>query len=184
MYEKNHTVSQSLALIIYVAEVTKDGLFSVREMECMVWISYHLFTFLKSYEKIWYTTHVIWQGCCVNAPMITLEDYSNGSQGYTYNYFVCQISSNIFPFLMHYFPLFIWFVFTLSYCYNTHEDVRHEKVVEIVEKLRKGEKPPVSHYIKPIALGYFSHVLLVQSHCTGKTNALPDFFWAYELIKQ
>uniref|UniRef100_A0A0D3ASF2 Uncharacterized protein n=1 Tax=Brassica oleracea var. oleracea TaxID=109376 RepID=A0A0D3ASF2_BRAOL len=42
-------------------EVTKDGLFSVREMECM--------------------------GCCVNAPMITLEDYSNGSQGYTYNYF-------------------------------------------------------------------------------------------------
>ncbi|XP_013617443.1 PREDICTED: NADH dehydrogenase [ubiquinone] flavoprotein 2, mitochondrial-like [Brassica oleracea var. oleracea] len=64
-------------------EVTKDGLFSVREMECM--------------------------GCCVNAPMITLEDYSNGSQGYTYNYFVY---------------------------------VRHEKVVEIVEKLRKGEKPP------------------------------------------
>ncbi|WZZ34527.1 hypothetical protein YC2023_017928 [Brassica napus] len=97
-------------------EVTKDGLFSVREMECM--------------------------GCCVNAPMITVEDYSNGSQGYTYNYFVCQISSNIFPFLMHYFPLFIRFVFTLSYCYNTHEDVRPEKVVEIVEKLRKGEKPP------------------------------------------
>ncbi|CAN6853990.1 unnamed protein product, partial [Brassica oleracea] len=64
-------------------EVTKDGLFSVREMECM--------------------------GCCVNAPMITVEDYSNGSQGYTYNYFVY---------------------------------VRPEKVVEIVEKLRKGEKPP------------------------------------------
>ncbi|KAF3536504.1 hypothetical protein F2Q69_00021521 [Brassica cretica] len=42
-------------------EVTKDGFFSVGEMECM--------------------------GCCVNAPMITVEDYSNGSQGYTYNYF-------------------------------------------------------------------------------------------------
>ncbi|CAF2125578.1 unnamed protein product [Brassica napus] len=64
-------------------EVTKDGLFSVGEMECM--------------------------GCCVNAPMITVADYSNGSEGYTYNYF---------------------------------EDVTPEKVVEIVEKLRKGEKPP------------------------------------------
>ncbi|KAH9623073.1 hypothetical protein KSS87_001166 [Heliosperma pusillum] len=42
-------------------EVTKDGLFSVGEMECM--------------------------GCCVNAPMITVADYSNGSEGYTYNYF-------------------------------------------------------------------------------------------------
>lgn len=28
------------------------------------------------------------QGCCVNAPMITVADYSNGSEGYTYNYFV------------------------------------------------------------------------------------------------
>ncbi|CAI8601381.1 unnamed protein product [Vicia faba] len=46
-------------------------------------------------------------GCCVNAPMITVADYSNGSEGYTYNYF---------------------------------EDVTPEKVVEIVEKLRKGEK--------------------------------------------
>ncbi|CAN6861371.1 unnamed protein product [Brassica oleracea] len=64
-------------------EVTKDGLFSVGEMECM--------------------------GCCVNAPMITVADYSNGSEGYTYNYFVY---------------------------------VTPEKVVEIVEKLRKGEKPP------------------------------------------
>ncbi|XP_040865372.1 NADH dehydrogenase [ubiquinone] flavoprotein 2, mitochondrial-like isoform X1 [Glycine max] len=64
-------------------EVTPDGLFSVGEMECM--------------------------GCCVNAPMITVADYSNGSEGYTYNYF---------------------------------EDVTPEKVVEIVEKLRKGEKPP------------------------------------------
>ncbi|GMP90801.1 hypothetical protein CsSME_00041770 [Camellia sinensis var. sinensis] len=43
-------------------EVTKDGLFSVGEMECM--------------------------GCCVNAPMITVADYSNGSEGYTYNYYV------------------------------------------------------------------------------------------------
>ncbi|KAJ9543320.1 hypothetical protein OSB04_023027 [Centaurea solstitialis] len=64
-------------------EVTKDGLFSVGEMECM--------------------------GCCVNAPMITVADYSNGSEGYTYNYY---------------------------------EDVTPKKVVEIVEALRRGEKPP------------------------------------------
>lgn len=30
----------------------------------------------------------VMQGCCVNAPMITVADYSNGSEGYTYNYFV------------------------------------------------------------------------------------------------
>nr|KJB39376.1 hypothetical protein B456_007G009700 [Gossypium raimondii]KJB39377.1 hypothetical protein B456_007G009700 [Gossypium raimondii]KJB39379.1 hypothetical protein B456_007G009700 [Gossypium raimondii] len=42
-------------------EVTKDGLFSVGEMECM--------------------------GCCVNAPMIAVADYTNGSEGYTYNYY-------------------------------------------------------------------------------------------------
>lgn len=42
-------------------EVTSDGLFSVGEMECM--------------------------GCCVNAPMITVADYSKGSDGYTYNYY-------------------------------------------------------------------------------------------------
>ncbi|THU61242.1 hypothetical protein C4D60_Mb07t21240 [Musa balbisiana] len=65
-------------------EVTKDGMFSVGEMECM--------------------------GCCVNAPMITVADYSNGSEGYTYNYY---------------------------------EDVTPKRVVEIVEMLRSGEKPPV-----------------------------------------
>ncbi|KAL6007318.1 hypothetical protein ACLOJK_032815 [Asimina triloba] len=42
-------------------QVTKDGMFSVGEMECM--------------------------GCCVNAPMITVADYSRGSEGYTYNYY-------------------------------------------------------------------------------------------------
>ncbi|KAL3717409.1 hypothetical protein ACJRO7_008918 [Eucalyptus globulus] len=49
------------------------------------------------------------QGCCVNAPMITVADYSNGSEGYTYNYY---------------------------------EDVTPERVVEIVELLRRGEKLP------------------------------------------
>ena len=39
----------------------KDGLFSVSEMECM--------------------------GCCVNAPMITVADYSTGPEGYIYNYY-------------------------------------------------------------------------------------------------
>ena len=28
------------------------------------------------------------QGCCVNAPMIAVADYSKGSEGYTYNYYV------------------------------------------------------------------------------------------------
>nr|KJB52367.1 hypothetical protein B456_008G258400 [Gossypium raimondii] len=42
-------------------EVTNDGLFSVGEMECM--------------------------GCCVNVPMIAVADYTNGSEGYTYNYY-------------------------------------------------------------------------------------------------
>ncbi|KAJ7565102.1 hypothetical protein O6H91_02G048100 [Diphasiastrum complanatum] len=42
-------------------EVTKDGLFSVGEMECM--------------------------GCCVNAPMIAVADYTKGAEGFTYNYY-------------------------------------------------------------------------------------------------
>jgi len=29
------------------------------------------------------------QGCCVNAPMIVVADYSKGSEGYSYNYYVC-----------------------------------------------------------------------------------------------
>ncbi|KAE9585823.1 putative oxidoreductase [Lupinus albus] len=49
------------------------------------------------------------QGCCVNAPMITVADYSNGSEGYHYNYY---------------------------------EDVTPERVIDIVEKLKRGEKPP------------------------------------------
>lgn len=65
-------------------EVTKDGMFSVGEMECM--------------------------GCCVNAPMITVADYTKASEGYTYNYY---------------------------------EDVTPERVIEIVEMLRKGEVPKV-----------------------------------------
>ncbi|KAG6549086.1 hypothetical protein Mapa_009312 [Marchantia paleacea] len=64
-------------------EVTKDGKFSVGEMECM--------------------------GCCVNAPMIVVADYSNGVEGYSYNYF---------------------------------EDLTPERVVEVIEAYRKGEKPP------------------------------------------
>ncbi|XP_075507644.1 NADH dehydrogenase [ubiquinone] flavoprotein 2, mitochondrial-like isoform X1 [Primulina tabacum] len=48
-------------------------------------------------------------GCCVNAPMITVADYSNGSEGYAYNYY---------------------------------EDVTPKRVVEVVEALRRGEKPP------------------------------------------
>eukprot|EP00244_Chara_vulgaris_P006031 TRINITY_DN2309_c0_g1_i1.p1 TRINITY_DN2309_c0_g1~~TRINITY_DN2309_c0_g1_i1.p1 ORF type:complete len:293 (+),score=52.71 TRINITY_DN2309_c0_g1_i1:142-1020(+) len=65
-------------------EVTPDGMFSVAEMECM--------------------------GCCVNAPMIAIADYSNGVEGYTYNYY---------------------------------EDLTPESVVEILEMLKRGEKPKV-----------------------------------------
>eukprot|EP00245_Coleochaete_scutata_P004370 TRINITY_DN1682_c0_g1_i1.p1 TRINITY_DN1682_c0_g1~~TRINITY_DN1682_c0_g1_i1.p1 ORF type:complete len:289 (+),score=49.30 TRINITY_DN1682_c0_g1_i1:95-961(+) len=63
-------------------EVTKDGLFSVGEMECM--------------------------GCCVNAPMITVADYSNGVENYSYHYY---------------------------------EDLTPENVINIVESLKRGEKP-------------------------------------------
>jgi hypothetical protein len=28
------------------------------------------------------------QGCCVNAPMIAVADYSKGSEDYSYNYYV------------------------------------------------------------------------------------------------
>ncbi len=42
-------------------ETTPDGMFTLGEMECM--------------------------GCCVNAPMIAVADYSGGSDSYTYNYF-------------------------------------------------------------------------------------------------
>ncbi|MBA0758483.1 hypothetical protein Gotri_021475 [Gossypium trilobum] len=44
-----------------------------------------------------------------------VADYTNGSEGYTYNYYV-------------------------GFC---REDVTTQRVVEIVEMLRKGEKPPV-----------------------------------------
>lgn len=45
----------------------------------------------------------------------------------------------------------------VSYWCQLQEDVTPEKVVEIVEKLRKGEKPPV----RPLTMIYFitAHVL-------------------------
>ena len=42
-------------------ESTADGLFTLSEMECM--------------------------GCCVNAPMIAVADYTKGVEGFTYNYY-------------------------------------------------------------------------------------------------
>lgn len=44
-----------------MGQTTPDGLFTLGEMECM--------------------------GCCVNAPMIVVSDYSNGVEGYSYNYY-------------------------------------------------------------------------------------------------
>ena len=40
---------------------TEDGMFTLSEMECM--------------------------GCCVNAPMIAVADYTKGVEGFTYNYY-------------------------------------------------------------------------------------------------
>ena len=31
------------------------------------------------------------QGSCVNAPMIAVADYSNGAEGYSYNYYVSAV---------------------------------------------------------------------------------------------
>lgn len=46
---------------IHMGQTTADGMFTLGEMECM--------------------------GCCVNAPMIVVSDYSNGVEGYSYNYY-------------------------------------------------------------------------------------------------
>ena len=42
-------------------ETTEDGMFTLGEMECM--------------------------GCCVSAPMVAVADYTNGAEGYSYNYY-------------------------------------------------------------------------------------------------
>mmetsp|Transcript_56074 Transcript_56074/g.177679 ORF Transcript_56074/g.177679 Transcript_56074/m.177679 type:complete len:198 (-) Transcript_56074:96-689(-) len=63
-------------------QTTADGMFTLGEMECM--------------------------GCCVNAPMVVVADYTNGVEGYSYNYY---------------------------------EDLTPKSVIEIVDKLKKGEKP-------------------------------------------
>ncbi len=46
---------------IHVGETTADGMFTLGEMECM--------------------------GCCVNAPMVAVADYSAGVEGFSYNYY-------------------------------------------------------------------------------------------------
>ncbi|KAF5829532.1 thioredoxin-like [2Fe-2S] ferredoxin-domain-containing protein [Dunaliella salina] len=46
---------------IHIGETTKDGMFTLSEMECM--------------------------GACVNAPMLAVADYSGGVEGYSYNYY-------------------------------------------------------------------------------------------------
>lgn len=70
--------------------------------------------------------------------MITVADYSNGSEGYTYNYYV-----SIRPPLMILAPnTFLPRKFELLL--PMQEDVTPKRVVEIVEALKRGEKPPVS----------------------------------------
>jgi len=46
---------------IHVGETTKDGMFTLGEMECM--------------------------GACVNAPMVAIADYTNGVEGFSYIYY-------------------------------------------------------------------------------------------------
>ena len=46
---------------IHMGQTTPDGMFTLGEMECM--------------------------GCCVNAPMIVVADFSKGVDGYSYNYY-------------------------------------------------------------------------------------------------
>ena len=49
------------SLDIGFGETTEDGQFTLTEVECL--------------------------GACVNAPMIAVADYSNGVEGYSYNYY-------------------------------------------------------------------------------------------------
>jgi len=70
-------------LHIKLGETTEDKMFTLGEMECM--------------------------GCCVNAPMIVVSDFSNPP----------------------------------NYSYNFYEDLTCEKAIEIIEMLRRGEKPVV-----------------------------------------
>ncbi|GJM89012.1 hypothetical protein PR202_ga05605 [Eleusine coracana subsp. coracana] len=66
-------------------EVTSDGLFSVGEMECMNWSDCVVISDVKI--NFIHISGLHWQGCCVNAPMIAVADYSKGSEGYSYNYY-------------------------------------------------------------------------------------------------
>lgn len=72
--------------------------------------------------------------------MITVADYSNGSEGYTYNYYVS--AHNIFIQPSHINSLCLNHNY-LRILYHFQEDVTPKRVVEIVEMLRRGEKPPV-----------------------------------------
>lgn len=128
---------------------------------------FFIFSFFLS-SLVW-----ILQGCCVNAPMITVADYSKGSEGYTYNYYV-KIHSWTF-----YFILFFLSFLLFNFCFlNYQEDVTPKRVVEIVEMLRRGEAPPVS-LIPPINffiqipkflhflwhLNYENHLIECQNNC-------------------
>jgi (2Fe-2S) ferredoxin len=54
-----HTLEEHLG--IHLGQTTPDGMFTLGEMECM--------------------------GCCINAPMMVVADYSKGVDGYSYNYY-------------------------------------------------------------------------------------------------
>lgn len=99
----------------------------------------------------------------MNAPMIVVADYSNGVEGYSYNYYVSSLL--LVPFLkcrnvialttasvQNFFVLACirsGFVLYLGGCVNAilclQEDLTKERVVELVEELRQGKKPKVGH---------------------------------------
>eukprot|EP00878_Enallax_costatus_P023129 GHUV01024590.1.p1 GENE.GHUV01024590.1~~GHUV01024590.1.p1 ORF type:complete len:141 (+),score=24.36 GHUV01024590.1:233-655(+) len=62
-----HTLEDKLG--IHIGETTADGMFTLGEMECM--------------------------GACVNAPMIAIADYSNGVEGFSYNYYEDLTSEDV-----------------------------------------------------------------------------------------
>lgn len=88
---------------IKYGQTTEDGMFTLGEMECM--------------------------GCCVNAPMIAVADYSNGLQA-------CVLMK-------------IVVLGVEGFSYNYYEDLTPKDAVDIIDQLKQGKVPPAgSRYRK------------------------------------
>jgi len=95
---------------------TDDGMFTLGEMECM--------------------------GCCVNAPMVVVADYTGGTEGYTYNYY---------------------------------EDLTPDSARNVMDTLRKGEKPKVGSQTRDKAEPHTGQTSLLEPptgpYCRDLTDA-------------